>query len=148
MILSLEDELFFLPELSGGQNQGTNIGDSELVSVYFEEENLLEDATIVMNDAGEELVEYFEHAVHEENLLYPSTNWKERRELFIHILERSSTQGSRTNAPRGKLPPNPKTNPNPNPNPNRGAIVLLLKNVFIIILYYFCIACISVNRTR
>ena len=47
----------------------------------------MEDATIVMN-VDEELVEYFEFVVHEENLLYPPTNWKEGRELFIHILER------------------------------------------------------------
>ena len=67
--------MFFLRELSGGQNQGTNISsDSEIDSSYSEEENLMEDATIVMNDADEELVEYFEYVVHEENLLYPPTN--------------------------------------------------------------------------
>ena len=38
------------------------------------------------------IVEYFEYVEHEENLLYPPTNWKEGRELFIHIFERSSTQ--------------------------------------------------------
>ena len=86
------DELFFLPELSGGQNQGTHISDSEIDSAYSEEENLMEDATIVMNDADEELVEYFEYVVHEENLLYPPINWKEGEELFIQILERSSAQ--------------------------------------------------------
>ena len=59
------DELFFLPELSGGQNQVTNINDSEIDSAYSEEENLMEDATIVMNDADEELVEYFEYVVRE-----------------------------------------------------------------------------------
>ena len=68
--------MFFLRELSGGQNQGTNISsDSEIdSSIDSEEENLMEDATIVMNDADEELVEYFEYVVHEENLLYPPTN--------------------------------------------------------------------------
>ena len=67
--------MFFLRELSGGQNQGTNISsDSEIDSSYSEEENLMEDATMVMNDADEELVEYFEYVVHEENLLYPPTN--------------------------------------------------------------------------
>ena len=70
----------------------------------------MEIATIVMNDADEELVEYFEYVLHEDKLLYPPTNWKEERELFIQILERSNTK--------------------------------LIKNVFIIILY-FCIACIS-----
>ena len=85
--------MFFLPELSGGQNQEINISsDSEIDSAYSEEENLMEDATIVMNDADEELVEYFEYVIHEENLLYPPTKWKEGRELFIHILEKSSTQ--------------------------------------------------------
>ena len=88
----MPDELFFLPELSGGQNQGTNISDSEIDSAYSEKENLMEDATIIMNDADEELVEYFEYVVREENLLCPPTNWKDGRELFIHILERSSTQ--------------------------------------------------------
>ena len=54
--------MFFLRELSGGQNQGTNvISDSEIDSSYSEEENLMEDATIIMNDAEEELVEYFEY---------------------------------------------------------------------------------------
>ena len=86
------DELFFLPELSGGQDQGTHISDSEIDSAYSEEENLMEDAAIIMNDVDEVLVEYFEYVVHKENLLYPPTNWKEGRELFIHILERSSTQ--------------------------------------------------------
>ena len=86
------NELFFLPELSGGQNQGTNISDSERDSAYSEEKNLMEVATIVMNDADEELVEYFEYVIHEENLLYPPTKWKEGRELFIHILGKSSTQ--------------------------------------------------------
>ena len=84
--------MFFLPELSGGQNQGTHISDSEIDSAYSEEENLMEDAAIIMNDVDEVLVEYFEYVVHKENLLYPPTNWKEGRELFIHILERSSTQ--------------------------------------------------------
>ena len=86
--------MFFLRELSGGQNQGTNISsDSEIdSSIDSEEENLMEDATIVMNDADEELVEYFEYVVHEENLLYPPINWKEGQELFIQILERPSTQ--------------------------------------------------------
>ena len=50
------DELFFLPELSGGQNQGTNISDSEIDSAYSEEKNLMEDAAVVMNDVGEDLV--------------------------------------------------------------------------------------------
>ena len=85
--------MFFLPKLSGAQNQGTNItSDSEIDSAYSEEENLKEDATIVMDDADEELVEYFEYVVHEENLLYPPINWKEGQELFIQILERPSTQ--------------------------------------------------------
>ena len=109
------DELFFLPKLSGVQNQGTNISNSEIDSAYSEQENLLEDATIIMNDADEELVEYFEYVAREENLLYPPTNWKEGRELFIHILESSSTK-------------------------------LLIKNVFVFI-SYFCIACISINKT-
>ena len=85
--------MFFLPKLSGGQNQGTNItSDSEIDSAYSEEKNLKEDATIVMDDADEELVEYFEYVVHEENLLYPPINWKEGQELFVQILERPSTQ--------------------------------------------------------
>ena len=86
------DELFFLPELSGGQNQGPLISDSEIDSAYSEEENLMEDAEIIMNDVDEVLVEYCEYVVHEENLLYPPTNWKEGRELFVHILGRPSTQ--------------------------------------------------------
>ena len=48
----------------------------------------MEDATIIMNDVDEKLVEYFDYIVREENLLYPPTNWKEGRELFIHIFER------------------------------------------------------------
>ena len=40
---------------------------------------------IVMKEADEKLVEYFEYVVHEKNLLYPPTNWKERRELFIQF---------------------------------------------------------------
>ena len=68
------DELVFLPELSGGQNQGTNISDSEIDSAYPEEENLMVDATIIMNDVDEELVEYFEYVVREEHLLYLPTN--------------------------------------------------------------------------
>ena len=66
-----------MPELSGGQKQGTNISsDSEIDSAYSNEENLMEDAKIVMNDGDEEYfdVEYFEYVVHKENLLYPSTN--------------------------------------------------------------------------
>ena len=82
------DKMCFLPELSGGQNQGTNISNS----AYSEEENLMEDAAIVMNSDDEELVEYFAYTVHEENLLYPPTNWKKVWELFIHILERLRTQ--------------------------------------------------------
>ena len=73
------DELFFLQKLSGGQNQRTNISDSQIGSAYSEEESFMEDATIIMNDFGEELVEYFEYVVREENLLYPPTNWKEGR---------------------------------------------------------------------
>ena len=84
--------MFFFPELPGGQNQGTHISDSEIDSAYSEEENLMEDAVIIMNDVDEVLAEYFEYVVHEENLLYPPTNWKEGRELFIHILEMSNTQ--------------------------------------------------------
>ena len=68
-ILGMPDELFFLPELSGGQNQGTHTSDSEIDSAYSEEENLMEDAAIIMNDIDEVLVEYFEYVVHEENLL-------------------------------------------------------------------------------
>ena len=79
------DEFFFVPELSGGQNQGTNISDSEIHSTYSQEENLMKDATIVINDVDEEFVEYFEYVVHEENFLYLSTNWKGVWELFIHI---------------------------------------------------------------
>ena len=56
-IPGMPDELFFLPELSGGQNQGTNISDSEIDFAYSEEENLIEDATTIMNDVDEELVE-------------------------------------------------------------------------------------------
>ena len=93
MILSLEGQtVVLLPELSGGQNQRTNISDSEIDSAYSKEENLMEDATIIMNDVDEELVDYFENAAREENLLNPPTNWKEVRKLFLHNLERSSTQ--------------------------------------------------------
>ena len=85
MILSLEGQAScsFYQNYLEVKNQGTNISDSEIDSAYSEEENLMEVATIV---------EYFEYIVHEENLLYPPTNWKEGRELFIHILERSSKQ--------------------------------------------------------
>ena len=85
MILSLEGQAScsFYQNYLEVKNQGTNISDSEIDSAYSEEENLMEVATIV---------EYFEYVVHEGNLLYPLTNWKEGRELFIHILERSSTQ--------------------------------------------------------
>ena len=93
MILSLEGQtVVLLPELSGGQNQRTNISDSEIDSAYSKEENLIEDATIIMNDVDEELVDYFENAAREKNLLNPPTNWKEVRKLFLHNLERSSTQ--------------------------------------------------------
>ena len=93
MILSLEGQtVVLLPELSGGQNQRTNISDSEIDSAYSKEENLMEDATVIMNDVDEELVDYFENAAREENLLNPPTNWKEVRKLFLHNLERSSTQ--------------------------------------------------------
>ena len=93
MILSLEGQkVVLLPELSGGQNQRTNISDSEIDSAYSKEENLMEDATVIMNDVDEELVDYFENAAREENLLYPPTNWKEVRKLFLHNLERPSTQ--------------------------------------------------------
>ena len=50
------DELFFLPELSGGRNQGINNSDSEIDSAYSEEKNLMGDAAIVMNDVDEDLV--------------------------------------------------------------------------------------------
>ena len=93
MILSLEGQkVVLLPELSGGQNQRTNISDSEIDSAYSKGENLMEDATVIMNDVDEELVDYFENAAREENLLNPPTNWKEVRKLFLHNLERSSTQ--------------------------------------------------------
>ena len=74
------------------QAASLTISDSEIDSAYSEEENLMEDVTIVMNDVDEELVEYLEFFVHEENLLYLPTNWKEERELFIYILERPGTQ--------------------------------------------------------
>ena len=64
------DELFFLPELSARQNQGTNINDSEIDSACSEKGNLMEDATVIMNDAHEELVEYFSYVIRKENLLY------------------------------------------------------------------------------
>ena len=85
MILSLEGHAScsFYQNYLEVKNQGTNISDSEIDSAYSEEENLMEVATIV---------EYFEYVEHEENLLYPPTNWKEGRELFTHILERSSKQ--------------------------------------------------------
>ena len=92
------DELFFLPDLSGGRNQGTHTSDSEIDFALFEEENLMEDATIIMNDVHLELEEYFEYVLCEENLLYCPSNRKEGRELFIHILERSTTQQLITNA--------------------------------------------------
>ena len=68
------DELIFLPELTGGQNSGSIISDSEVDSAYSEEENLVEDATTIMNDVDKELVEYFKYVEREENLLYPLTN--------------------------------------------------------------------------
>ena len=77
------DELFFLPELSGGQNQGTHISDSEIDSAYSEEGNLMENAAIIMNDVDEVLVEYFKYVVHEENLLNPPTHWKDGNYLYI-----------------------------------------------------------------
>ena len=54
------DELFFLPELSRGQNRGVSISDSEIDSAYYEEENLMEDATIIINNVDGELVEYLD----------------------------------------------------------------------------------------
>ena len=66
--------MFFLPELPGGQNQGTNVSDLEIDSAYSEGENLMEDATIIMNDVNKELVEYFEYVLREEILLYPPNN--------------------------------------------------------------------------
>ena len=64
----------FLPKLSGGQNQGTYISDSEIDSSYSEEKSLMEDATIIMDDVNKGLVEYFEYVVRKENLLYPPNN--------------------------------------------------------------------------
>ena len=47
------EELFFLPDLYGRQNQGTNISDLEIDSTYSQEGNHMEDATIIMNDVDE-----------------------------------------------------------------------------------------------
>ena len=70
------DELFFLPELSARQNQGTNISDSEIDSACSEKGILMEDATVIMNDVDEELVEYFEYVVRKENLYNNNNNNK------------------------------------------------------------------------
>ena len=64
----------FLSKLSGGQNQGTYISDSEIDSSYSGEKTLMEDATIIMDDVSKGLVEYFEYVVRKENLLYPPNN--------------------------------------------------------------------------
>ena len=83
MILSLEGQTscsFCQNDLEIKTNkQILNISDSEIGSSYAKKENFMEDPTVIMNDVDEELVEYFEYVVHEENLLYPPTNWNKGR---------------------------------------------------------------------
>ena len=83
MILSLEGQTscsFYQNDLEIKTNkQILNISDSEIGSSYSKKENFMEDPTVIMNDVDEELVEYFEYVVHEENLLYPPTNWNKGR---------------------------------------------------------------------
>ena len=83
------DELYFLPDLSGAQNQGKEVTEEMIETASAEEEHLLEDASTIINEAD---VEYFTYVVNEEQLPYPSKDWKEGRELFIHLLERAVSQ--------------------------------------------------------
>ena len=81
------DKLYFLPNLSGGQNQGKEVSEEMIETAFEEEEHLLEDASTIINEADEELVEYFTYVLNEEQLPYPPRDWKEGRELFIRLLE-------------------------------------------------------------
>ena len=76
------DELFFLPELSGGQNQGPHISDSEIDSACSEEENLMENAEIIMNDVDDVLVDYLEYVVHED-YIHQLTGREDGNYLYI-----------------------------------------------------------------
>ena len=83
------DELYFLPNLSGAQNQGKELTEEMIETAFAEEADLQQNASAIINEVDEELKEYFAYVVNEEQLQYPPLDWKEARELFMHILERA-----------------------------------------------------------
>ena len=91
-VSGIHDELYFLPQGVGYQDQGINVRDTE-ISNMIQEADLNTDQEYSAYAVDSELQSYFDYVVQNENMAYPPDNWIEEKNTFLTIIRAANIPG-------------------------------------------------------
>ena len=81
------DVLYLLPESAGFQECGIIVTGEDLDQSLSEiDEDILQQARLAIDEKDDELTEYFQHLVQNDNLNYPPNTWTEAEYIFRYII--------------------------------------------------------------
>ena len=87
-VAGIPDELFYLPESRGYNDQGIPQSRADIDRVLFQQ-NVHKEAEEALNIDDKELSEYFYYVINNEALTYPPRDWTEAKTLYEILVERS-----------------------------------------------------------
>ena len=91
-VSGIHDELYFLPQGVGYQDQGINVRDTEISNMIQEADlNTDQEYSAYAVDSG--LQSCFDYVVQNENMAYPPDNWIEEKSTFLTIIRAANIPG-------------------------------------------------------
>lgn len=88
LVSGVPDELFFLPQLHGHSNCGVQVSETDINGI-LNQKDIYAEAEVAMNDNDDEISDYFQYLIREENLQYPPQDWMQAKVMYEKIIELS-----------------------------------------------------------
>eukprot|EP00794_Sanderia_malayensis_P013642 gene13642-15069_t len=82
----IPDVLFFMPNATGHTDSKKELSEPEINNVTTQR-NIEAEALPILNEHDEELFQFFQYVVNEEQLCFPPKTWDEAKQVFSRIIE-------------------------------------------------------------
>ena len=83
----IPNELFYLPEKTGYSNCGKSITRSDIDSI-LQQRNVFQESEYILSSHDEDLSDYFQYVILNENLPFPPRDWDEAKFTFVNIISK------------------------------------------------------------
>ena len=84
-VWGIPNEMFDLPEIYGYQKCGRRVN-NDLVEWILNQRDIHTEASDILNQCNEELIEYFKYVVNEMGFTMPPRDWQEARIIYNTII--------------------------------------------------------------